>query len=118
LVALVLAVSGTYGVVAYLVMQRTREIGIRMALGATVGGIARSVVKSAMRLGAAGTAIGALIAIGFWYLLVSVIEILPPPAATSFFIGAAVVLMATALAAAVPSLRAARVDPAAALRSE
>jgi hypothetical protein len=117
-VALVLAVSGTYGVVAYLVMQHTREIGIRMALGATVGGIARSVVKGAMCLGAAGTAIGALIAIGFWYLLVSVIEILPAPSATSFFIGAAVVLMATALAAAVPSLRAARVDPATALRSE
>jgi putative ABC transport system permease protein len=117
-VALALAVSGTYGVVAYLVMQRTREFGIRMALGATVGGIARSVVKSAMWLGATGTAIGSVIAIGFGYLLVSVIEILPPPAATSFFLAAAVVFIATALAAAVPSLRAARVDPAAALRSE
>lgn len=117
-IALVLALSGTYGVVAYVVMQRTREFGIRMALGATAAGIVRSVVKGALRLGAIGTCIGFALAAAMWSVLASVIEILPRFGVVPFLLGAVVVLIATGLAASVPSLRAARVDPAAALRSE
>ena len=117
-IALVLAVSGTYGVVAYLVMQRAREFGIRMALGATAAGIVRAVVQGALRLGAIGTAIGFVLAMGMWSVVASVIEILPMFGFAPFAAGAGVVFVATLLAASVPSLRAARVDPAAALRAE
>ena len=107
-IALVLAVSGTYGVVAYLVMQRTREFGIRMALGATAAGIVRAVVQGALRLGAIGTLIGFVLAMAMWSVFASVIEILPMFGFAPFAAGACVVFVATLLAASVPSLRAAR----------
>ena len=72
--ALLLAFSGTYGVVAFLVAQRTREFGIRMALGATVPRIVRRVLGDAVRLGAGGMAIGGLLALGLSRVLASVIE--------------------------------------------
>jgi predicted permease len=118
LVALVLAVSGTYGVVAYIVTQRTREFGIRMALGATASSIVRGVVTGAVRLGAIGVAIGAAVALALSRVLPALIETPPLSAAPPYFLGAAVVLAATAAAASIPSLHAAQVDPAAALRAE
>jgi macrolide transport system ATP-binding/permease protein len=117
-IALVLAISGTYGVIAYLVMQRTREFGIRMALGASAAGIMRAVVRGALVLSAIGAAIGSALALGLFAVFAAVIEILPMFGVAPFVLATAVVLLATALAASVPSLRAARIDPAAALRAE
>jgi predicted permease len=117
-IALALAVSGTYGVIAYLVMQRTREFGIRVALGATAPRIVRSVVQSALGLGIIGTTIGAILAVGLFIVVTAVLEIAPAFEIIPFVAGTSLVLAAMAFAAAVPSLRAARVDPAVALRTE
>lgn len=116
--ASLLAFSGTYGVVAYLVSGRTREFGIRMALGATVTGVVRSVLREALRLGAGGLIVGGALAFGLSIALASAIEIGPVLGVRSFLVGACIVLLASAIAAVVPSVRASRVDPAVALRSE
>jgi len=63
-VALILTLSGIYGVLSYLVSQRTKEIGIRMAVGASTSAILRSVLAQSFRLTATGAAIGLLLALG------------------------------------------------------
>jgi hypothetical protein len=117
-IALVLAVSGTYGVIAYLVMQRTREFGIRVALGATAGGIVRSVVRGALRLGLIGIVIGLALALAEFVAFTAVVDLDAQLEVLPFAGGAVVVLLAMMFAAWLPSLGAARVDPAVALRSE
>ena len=99
-------------------MQRTREFGIRMALGATVSGVVRSVLGDALRLGARGMVIGGALALALSQVLASMVEIMPAFTVTPYVTGALIVLLATATAAVVPSLRASRVDPAVALRNE
>jgi predicted permease len=118
IVALALAVLGTYGVVAFLVGRRTREIGLRMALGAR----ARSVVGLVVRQGMAPVAAGAVLGVGGAFALgqalsallygVSARDLTAPAAAAA--------LLATAglLACALPARRASRIDPAHALREE
>ena len=117
LVGLLLAFSGTYSVVGYLVTQRTREFGIRMALGATVGRIIAGVMQESLRVSAAGIAIGTVLALGAATFAGSVLPSLPVYNVAPFLIGATVVLLATAAAAYVPSRRAARIDPSRALQS-
>jgi ABC-type antimicrobial peptide transport system permease subunit len=117
-IALLLAMSGTYAVIAYIVIQRTREFGIRIALGATAGGIVRSVVVQAARLGACGVAIGAVLALGLSQIFASVIVILPTFGAGPYALATAVILTATLGAVVMPSLRASRVNPSDALRSD
>jgi predicted permease len=118
LLGLVIAAVGIYGVMAYIVAQRTNEIGVRMALGATPGNVVGMVLKRATMLMAAGLAIGG---VGAWYLSAGVktflFEIEPNDA--RIFV-AALALLATAgiLASAVPARRAATVDPLEALRHE
>jgi putative ABC transport system permease protein len=118
LVAFLLAFSGTYAVVAYLVTQRTREFGIRMALGASASDVARAVIAHAARIGVLGGAIGGTIALGLSYLVAAIVEAVRPFGVAPLAAASAIVISASLVAAAVPSIRAGRVDPAAALRSE
>jgi putative ABC transport system permease protein len=114
----VLACVGVYGVMAYTVSERTREIGIRMALGAERVDVLRMVMGRGMVVTAAGLAIGFAIAIALARLLSSLIFGI---SATDWhiFLGIPLALAAAALAASyVPARRATRVDPVIALRYE
>lgn len=115
---LLLAAIGLYGVVSFLVAQRTQEIGVRMALGATPRAIARLVLEHAARWTAAGAALGVIGSLVAVRLLRTML--FQVPARDPWTLAAAVVvLLAVALVAAwIPSRRAARVDPMQALRQE
>jgi ABC-type antimicrobial peptide transport system permease subunit len=117
---LMLAAIGLYGVMSFLVAQRTREIGIRMALGATPGAVARLVLAHAARWTAAGAVLGAIGSLWAARLLDALlfhVSAKDPWTLASVIAGAIAVLLGTALAAAwIPSRRAARVDPMQALR--
>jgi putative ABC transport system permease protein len=118
LLAVILATVGLYGVVAYMVVRRTREIGIRMALGAEPPRIVRMVLKEAITLLAIGLAAGLVLA---WFAVGYAGKLLYglPPRDPASFGAAAVILTLAALAAAfVPALRASRLHPMAALREE
>ncbi len=117
-VGLLLAFSGTYAVVAFLVTQRTREFGIRMALGATVRRIVAGVLHGALRIAAAGSAVGLIAAAALAQVSDAAIEMMPTFGPRPYVVAAAVVIVATMAAALVPSLRTSRIDPAAALRAE
>ncbi len=116
--ALLLAAVGVYGVIAYSVGQRTREIGIRMALGAAAREIRRAVVRPAVGLAAIGVVIGLVAA---WLLGRALapdlyeISLHDPP---TFALVALILLGAAWAACAIPARRAARLDPLVALRSE
>jgi predicted permease len=116
--ALVLAAVGLYGVLSYSVAQRTREIGVRVALGASRRNVLGLVVGRAMRLTAIGLGVGLLFAAGVGQLLRSQIFGVSPLDPVTFVV---VILLLTAvafLAAWLPARRAARVDPIVALQSE
>jgi ABC-type antimicrobial peptide transport system permease subunit len=117
-VALGLAAIGVYGVIAYLVSQGTREVGIRMALGATPKEILMLVVRQGMTVAFVGVVaglVGALLATRFMTSLLFRVSATDPMT----FLGIAVVLCLTALLASyVPARRAARIDPMVSLRSE
>jgi ABC-type antimicrobial peptide transport system permease subunit len=113
-----LAAIGVYGVVSYTVVQRTNEIGLRMALGAQRSQILRLVVKQGMEMAAAGTAVGLA---GAWALRKTVSQLLfgISPADPATFVAGALVLIVFALSASLlPARRAAKVDPMVALRYE
>jgi putative ABC transport system permease protein len=116
--ALLLAAIGVYGVLAYLVAQRTREIGVRLALGARPGSVRSLVVGQSLRLSLWGVAIGAVGALAAAPALQSqLFGVTPRDPAT--LAGVAVALLAIALLASyVPARRATRVDPLIALRNE
>ncbi len=116
--ALLLCAIGIYGVVAYAVGQRTREIGIRMALGADRGAVRRLVLDEGMRLAAIGVALGLVGAFGLTRLLRGFLfEIGPGDLVTHAAV--AILLAAVALAAcAIPARRASKVDPMQALRAD
>ena len=118
LLGLVISAVGIYGVMAYVVAQRTREIGVRMALGATRAAVIRMVLANACALVAAGLAIGG---IGAWYLSSAAKSFLfhLEPNDPRAFAAALVVLAAAGIAAsALPARRAATVDPMIALRTD
>ena len=116
--ALVLACIGVYGVLAYAVAQRTREIGVRMALGAKPMDVTRMILERGMKLSAGGLLAGGALATGLGALLRSLlfgVTLMAP----GIYAGTAAVLVVVALLACViPAQRAARVDPAVALRNE
>ncbi len=116
--ALILATVGIYGVISYSVSRRTQEIGIRMALGARSGSIAKLVVMEGLLLAAIGLACGIAAALALTrYLESFLFGVVATDKAV--FGGLSALLMAVALAATlVPALRAARVDPMVALRHE
>jgi putative ABC transport system permease protein len=118
LASLVLASIGIYGILAYSVTQRTREIGVRVALGAEPGNIVRIVVGSGARLVIAGAVAGMLMALALSGLMKSLLYGVGPRDPLTF-IAAPVLLAAVALIAAyLPARRAARVSPMEALRTE
>jgi len=116
LVAMVLAAVGIYGVISYSVAQRTREIGIRTALGAHSGAIARSVIGHGLALACGGLILGSVAALALTRLLTGFLfGVTAMDPAT--FVGAALLLMTVAAAACyLPARRAARLDPLTALR--
>ena len=118
LLGLVISAAGIYGVMAYVVSQRTREIGVRMALGATRSSVMRMVLGNAGVLLAAGLVAGS---VGAWYLRATAKTFLFGLEATDprAFAAAIVSLSLAALVASViPARRAASVDPIVALRAE
>jgi predicted permease len=118
LIALVMAAVGTYGVMAYNVARRTREIGIRMALGSTTSGIVRHVMGGAARLAAVGVVLGLAGAIALGRSMQAIL-VDTDPTDPVIFTGVAVLLGAIALVAGwMPARRASRVDPLMALRAE
>ena len=114
--ALLLAMVGVFGILAYSVQQRTRDFGVRMAMGATTRDVMRIVVRGAAGLIAAGTAIGFVLAMVLGQGLRSVLYGVAPLDPLTF-VGVAVVLaVAAALAVLGPAWRATRLDPLVALR--
>jgi len=117
-IALLLAAVGLYGVMSFLVMQRTREIGVRMAVGAEP----RDVVILVQTHAAVWTGVGMVIGLGCSFALARTIRGLlyevSPGDPTSLAIAVAVLAVVSALAAWIPSRRAARVDPIVALRQD
>jgi predicted permease len=115
--ALLLAVTGVYGVLSYAVARRARELAIRMALGARAGSVRRLVLASGLRLAAAGVAVGVACAAAGSRLLASLLyDVSATDPAT--FAAVVVLLLGAAFGASyVPALRATRADPAAALRA-
>ena len=117
-IALVLAAVGTYGVMAYTAAQRIREIGIRLALGATESDVFRMVLRGGVTLGLIGLAIGIPLTYGIAPLLRSVAESIEPRDAASYAGVAAMLFLVACAASMLPAWRAMRVDPARVLREE
>jgi predicted permease len=116
--ALVLAVVGLYGVVACTVAQRTREIGVRMALGAAHRDIVRLVLRQGLVLAGAGLVAGLGLALAAGRLIAGQLVGISGADPVSFFGPAALLLIVAAAACALPARRAARLDPLTALRQE
>jgi len=117
-IALLLASIGVYGVVSYSVAQRTNEIGIRVAVGASRGNIAALVLKEGALLCAIGVAAGLAVALGVTRFLQSLLYEISPADPLTLALVCGVLAAAAAIAVAVPVRRATRVDPLIALRYE
>jgi ABC-type antimicrobial peptide transport system permease subunit len=118
LLALVLAAIGIYGVLSFSVARRTREIGIRMALGARSERVAWLVVRESLLLAAAGIAIGASGALALGRLAASLLFGVTANDPITFGLTAIVLASVATAAALSPAWRASKLDPAATLRSE
>jgi ABC-type lipoprotein release transport system permease subunit len=116
--ALLLALIGIYGVLAYMVRQRTREIGIRMALGGQQGAIMRMVVWQGMRIALAGTALGMMAALGLTRLMASMLYETSAKDPITMAAVAAILLLTALLACWQPAWKAALTDPMVALRDQ
>jgi putative ABC transport system permease protein len=115
---LLLASMGIYGTVSYVVLHRTREIGIRIALGARPRDVRRLILSQSARPVVAGLMLGSMLAVGTTYVLRGLLYGLRVVDGVSF-VGVSLLLMAVALVAAyVPARRASAVDPTVALRYE
>jgi predicted permease len=116
--ALLLASLGIYGVVSYTVNQRTQEIGVRMALGASAGVVRRQVLGETMKLAVAGIVVGLIGSLAVARLVASLLFETSPSDPAAFAASAAILAAVAALAGYVPAHRASRVDPMTALRAE
>ena len=117
-VALLLALLGIYGVTAFSVSQRTREIGVRMALGAQRPHVLGLVLRQGVVLAGVGVLVGSLAALGATRLLAGLLYGIAPTDVIAFAGAAAALGVAAVMASWVPARRAARLDPIIALRSE
>jgi predicted permease len=117
-VAFVLATVGVFGVLAHLAVQRRREFGVRMSLGASPSDLVRLVVSGGVRLVALGAALGLLGAVFATRLLRGLLFGVEPGDPRSFAFAAGLFLVAGVVASAIPALRAARVHPATVLRED
>jgi putative ABC transport system permease protein len=116
--AVILAMVGVFGILAYSVQQRMRDFGVRRALGATTNDVLSLVINNAARLIGAGAVLGLLLAAIFSRLLATMLFGVQPLDAATFALVAVVLLITGALAIAGPAWRAARIEPAAVLRSK
>ena len=116
--ALVVAAVGLYSVMSYLVAQRTREIGVRMALGAQARSIVLLVLRNSVSMAAVGVAIGMVIVLWAGRFIAPLLFDTSPRDTGVLLGGAATLLAVSVLASAVPALRAKRVNPIEALRSD
>jgi predicted permease len=117
-IALLLAAAGIYGVLSYTVMQRTHEIGIRVALGAERGHVLRLIVGHGMRLAAIGVGIGLLGGLAVSRFLKAVLFGVETTDLATFAAVPGILLLVALAACAIPGWRATRVDPVVALREE
>ena len=118
LLSLVLAVIGVYGVMAYIVLQRTTEIGVRIALGAHTKDVLRMVVEQSVQLAAIGVLLGVGVALALTRLVGNLLFDISPHDPTTYLTVAAVLVGTALLAAGIPAWRAARIDPVVALRQQ
>ena len=116
--ALALAAVGLYGVIAYSVSLRTREVGVRMALGATRGQVLRLVLGQGGRLAATGIVLGTLASLGVGQVLASLLYGVSPFDPLAYGVAAVILLLVAGLANLAPALTAARIDPLLALRRD
>jgi putative ABC transport system permease protein len=117
-VALVLAAIGIFGVLSYAVAQRTREIGIRMALGAPERTVITLIVRQAMILVASGVALGTVAALLLSETMTRMLFSIKPTDPVTFVSVAGVLIAVALFASYLPARRATRVDPIVALRAE
>jgi putative ABC transport system permease protein len=115
--ALMLAVIGVYGVLAYAVAQRKSEVGIRMALGAQPGAVKRMFVQEGLALTAVGVAVGLAAAAGVSRFLAALLFQVKPLDPATYAATAMILVAAAAMASYLPARRAAKVDPIETLRS-
>lgn len=113
-----LALVGVYGIIAFSVAQRGREMAIRLSLGARRSGILRLVLAEGLHLALAGVAIGLIAALALVRLLRTLLFGISPTDPLTFVAVALAILAVTVLAVAGPAIRAVRTDPAVALRAE
>ena len=117
-VGLALSVLGLYAVIAYSVSQRTREIGIRMAVGASERRVLGMVLRQGLTLAAVGVAIGLLATLGLSSVLGDLLNGVNPRDPAAYASATAVLFVVTLLATYIPARRASQVDPQSALRAE
>ena len=117
-VALLLGVVGIYGVIAYIVAQRTREIGIRMALGAQIGDVRPMFLRHGLWLTATGIALGIGVALALTRVMSALLFGVGPMDPMTYAAVSARLAAVALLATYLPARRAARVDPVVALRAE
>jgi ABC-type antimicrobial peptide transport system permease subunit len=117
-VAMALAVVGVYGVMAYGVQQRRREIGVRMALGATRERVVRMVLQDGLRMVAAGVGLGLLAALGLTRLLQSLLYGVGPRDPVTFIAAPLLLIVAAVGACALPARKASHLDPVETIRAE
>jgi putative ABC transport system permease protein len=116
--ALLLGIVGIYGVLAYSVMQRQREVGIRLALGARPGNVKGLFVYRGMMLSGIGIAIGVAVAVGITRWMSSLLFGVTPVDAATFAVAASVLVLAALAASYIPARRAAAVDPVVTLTAQ
>jgi ABC-type antimicrobial peptide transport system permease subunit len=116
--ALALAALGVFGVMHYSVAARTKELGIRMALGARAADVLRLVLANGAALAAAGIAAGTLAAMWLTRIIAAMLYRVDPGDPLSFAAAGLLLFVVAALATWLPALRAARIDPAIVLRQE
>jgi len=117
-VALFLGTVGIYGVIAYVAMQRTREIGIRMALGAQTGDVRRLFLRHGLLLTGAGIVLGTAVALALTRVMSTLLYGVSPMDPVTYAAVAASLATVALLATYLPARRASRVDPVIALRAD
>jgi predicted permease len=116
--ALLLAAVGLYGVISYVVSRRTREIGMRLAVGAQPGEVQRMVVGGAMALVGAGLVLGILLALASSRIMEGLLVGLAPTDLSAYVVASTILAVVALAASWIPARRAARIDPLEALRTE